>query len=192
MLNTKAARLNRDARAPALPFLFFFTDPQRTPDPLKIAARLPKGAAVVYRHFGAKDREKTAFQLAALCRGRGLILLIGADPALARRVGAGVHWPERLMPGAKCTHRLETAAAHSPAALARAARAGMDAAVLSPVFPSQSKSAGRTLGPLRAGILSRRAILPVIALGGINARNITRLCGRGFAGVAAIDAFREI
>jgi len=39
-----------------LPALLFFTDPARTPDPAADAANLPKGAAVVYRAFGAPER----------------------------------------------------------------------------------------------------------------------------------------
>lgn len=195
VLASIAARLNRSAGASALPSLFFFTDPVRTPDPLKIAARLPRGAAIVYRHFGAQNRVKTALQLSALCRRRGLILLIGADLALARKLGAGVHWPERAMPGSKRTRQLETAAAHSPAAIARAARAGMDAVVLSAIFPSTSTSTSASatapLGALKAGRLARGASLPVFALGGVNARNAARLIGRGFAGVAAIDGLKE-
>lgn len=168
------------------------TDPARTPDPLAIAAALPRGAAVIYRHFGAADRLEIAARLARLCRRRGLRLLIGADPGLARAVRAdGVHWPERALPVRRAGFRLETAAAHSPAALARAARAGMDAAILSPIFPSASPSAKRPLGPKRAGRWARGAGLPVIALGGVNAGNAHALSGLGFAGIAAIGGLAD-
>jgi thiamine-phosphate pyrophosphorylase len=56
----------------ALPPLLFFTDPARTPDPEAAARRLPKGAAVVFRAFGAPDAEARARRLRALCRARGL------------------------------------------------------------------------------------------------------------------------
>ena len=71
-LAAQARRLNLDAGAPAIPSLYFFTDPVRTPDPLASAARLPRGSAIVYRHFGAPDRARTARKLARLCRARGL------------------------------------------------------------------------------------------------------------------------
>ena len=81
----------------ALPAVLFFTDPVRTPDPEAVAARLPRGTGIVYRHFGASDAEARARRLTTIARDRGLVLLIGADAALARRVGAdGVHLPERL------------------------------------------------------------------------------------------------
>lgn len=180
-------RLNRDAGAVGLPALYFFTDPKRTPDPLAVAARLPKGTAVVYRHFGAENRREVAKALAALCWRHGLVLLIAADPALARKVGAhGVHWPEararkRVGPG------LLTMAAHSEAALRRAALLGMDAVFLSPVFPTRSGSMRPALGLNRASALARGSAVPVIALGGVNASNAHRLLGRGFAGLASVD-----
>ena len=188
MLARQARRLNRAAGAPAIPALYFFTDPGRTLDPIAIAQRLPHETAIVYRHFGAADRHAVARTLAQVCAQRRLFLLIAADPALAEKVRAdGVHWPEaRAM--ARRGRGLQTMAAHSARALARAAALGMDAAILSPIFPSQSDSARRTLGLLRAGRMAREAQLPIIALGGINADNARSLAGRGFAGLAAVKA----
>ncbi|MEQ1817846.1 MAG: thiamine phosphate synthase [Terricaulis sp.] len=188
-----AARLNRDAGALGVPSLYFFTDPVRTPDPVAVARRLPRGTAVVYRHFGAADRVQVARRLATLCRSRGLVLLIGADTELAEACGAdGVHWPERLMPRERgVAFRIVTAAAHDAMAVARASASGLDACVLSPIFPSSSASAQTELGLFSASQIVRTSSIPVIALGGVTARNVTRLSGRGFAGVAAVDAFLE-
>ncbi len=172
------------------PRLWFFTDPERTPDPVAIALSLPRGAGVVYRHFGAEDREGVAAALRAL---RGLKLLIGADAALAARIGAdGVHLPERLAHRAAPLKRLRpawivTAAAHSAAALRRAT--GADAAVLSPVFASRSTSAGEALGLARATRMMREAPLPVIGLGGVTRSRADTLMRRGFAGAAGVDLF---
>lgn len=188
-----AERLHREACAPAtLPCLFFFTDPQRTSDPVAIARRLPRGTAIVYRHFGALDRTAVAQALAKIARRRRLILLIGDDPALAHQVRAhGVHLPERIAHRAAALKRanpnwLVTAAAHSGRAIRKAAAA--DAIVLSPVFPTRSAHSGPALRPLRAMRLTELAHPPILALGGITSLTARRLAGRGFAGVAAIDA----
>lgn len=185
-----ARRLNAEAGSPKLPALFFMTDPVRTPDPLALARRLPFGSAVVYRHFGAPDRLDTARRLAALSASRGLILLIAADPDLAARVGAnGVHWPEKRRPDYRTEgFALITAAAHTGDAVMRASASGADACILGPVFATRSSSGGRPLGLFRASQIARAAQLPVIALGGINAHTAARLPGRGFAGIAAVDA----
>ncbi len=173
--------------------MFFVTDPDRTPDPVRIAAALPRGTGVIFRGFGRPDAETTAKALARIARARGLVLLIGADAAMAARVGAdGVHLPERLLGAARRIKArrprwIVTCAAHSEAALARARRAGADAALLSVVFPSRSPSAGRPIGPVRLAILARRAPLPVIALGGVNGRTAKRLIGTGVHGFAAVE-----
>lgn len=188
LLFRAAQCLHRRARAPAaLPALLFFTDPHRMPDPLLVAATLPRGAGVVFRGFGAQGSLRRARTLARICRRRGILLLIGADENLARRVGAqGVHIPERLMKRpAKLRQGLVTTAAHGPQALRRAARLGARAALLSPVFPSKSPSAKQPLGLRRARAMASHAQLPVYALGGVCLR---RLPIGPFCGIAAIEA----
>jgi thiamine-phosphate pyrophosphorylase len=189
-LASLARRLNQEAGAPSLPALYFFTDPQRTPDPVRAATRMPSGSAIVYRHFGAGDRIPTARRLARACGANGLILLIAADPELARRVGAdGVHWPEQRLPEQRTGDaHLVTASAHSLAGVARAAAFGADACVLAPVFPTRSSSGRTALGLFRASQIARAARIPVIALGGVSAHTARRLAGRGFAGFGAVDA----
>lgn len=177
----------------ALPSLLFFTDPQRTPDPEAVAQTLPRGAAVVYRAFGAADALDRARRLRAIAAKRGLILLIGADARLAAEAQAhGVHLPERaahLAGRLKRAHPgwIVTTAAHGESAARRSARLGADAAVVSPAFPSRSPSAGRPLGPRRLAVIAARAGLPVYALGGINSKNARRLLDVGVAGLAAVE-----
>ena len=176
----------------ALPPLLFFTDPVRTPEPEAIANRLPKGSAIVYRSFGALDAEAVARRLLSIAKARGLILLIGQNAALARKVGAhGVHLPERLAHLALPLKRaqpqwLVTSAAHS---LAAARRARSDAVVISVVFASNSASAGRSLGPIRLAARVRLASRPAYGLGGISNPTVGRLLGAGLIGLAAVEGF---
>jgi thiamine-phosphate pyrophosphorylase len=183
-----AQRLNERAAAAAP--LFFLTDPERTPDPIALVRRLPRGAGVIYRHFGASDRGRTAARLARACMARGLLFLIAADPVLATSVGAdGVHWPELRLPDARDPRlRLETASAHGAEAAVRAERFGASACILGPVFPTRSAAGKPPLGLFRASQIARRLSIPVIALGGVTGETAQRLAGRGFSGLAAIDA----
>ena len=168
----------------------FFTDPARTPDPEAIAQRLPRGAALVYRHLGAPDAAARARRLLAIARARGLRLIIGQDAALARRIGAdGVHLPERLAYRATGLKRanpgwIVTSAGHS---LAAARRSGADAVVLSVALPSRSASAGAALGPIRLAARVRAVGRPTYALGGVNERTACRLLGAGLIGLAAVE-----
>jgi thiamine-phosphate pyrophosphorylase len=177
-----------------LPPLILVTDPDRTPDPVALAERLPRGSGVIFRGFGRKGAGKTARRLAAVARRRGLLLLIGADAL--RAPGAGVHLPERMANRAAALKRARpgvvvTVAAHSLTALIRARRAGADAALLSTVFKSRSPSAGRPLGSVRFATLVRQAGLPVYALGGIRTKNAPRLLGSGAAGLAMVEGLAQ-
>ncbi|HEV2533028.1 thiamine phosphate synthase [Phenylobacterium sp.] len=194
-LKQTAAHLGRGAaRRKGLPCLLFFTDPVRTPDAEAIAAGLPRGAAIVFRAFGAADAEAQGRRLRAIARARGLKLLVGADADLARRLGAdGVHLPERLAATARRLRRrgwIVTCAAHSLAAARRAKAAGADAVVVSAIFASDSPSAGAPIGPVRLALLVRQAGLPVYGLGGINNKTARRLKDAGLVGLAGIDGFR--
>jgi thiamine-phosphate pyrophosphorylase len=104
-----------------------------------------------------------------------------------------MHLPERLAhrPGRNRLLRrrfLLTAAAHTLPAARRAWRAGVDALVLSPVFPSASPSAGRPLGVRRFAALARAAGAPCYALGGVNGRTVRALSRSRAVGVAAVGA----
>ena len=156
-------------------------------------ARLPRGSGVVFRAFGAADAVAAGRKLAILARRRGLMLFVGADVALAVALKAdGVHLPERMSGRAGTCRALRrrfwlTAAAHGLPAIRKAERAGVDALVISPVFASQSPSAGRPLGVLAFARLVRRARAPVYALGGVNAGSARRLIASGAHGLAAIE-----
>ena len=188
-----ALRINAQARrrARTLPALFFVTDEARIPDPVPVALRLPRGTGIIFRHYRAPDRAMLARRLAVIARARGLVLLIAADPALARQVGAqGVHWPEALMHRASGRRRgVTTVAAHDGKALIRARMRGADAALLSPVFATRSGAEKRPLGLLRFAALVHAARLPVYALGGISSVTAKRLLRSGATGFAAIEAF---
>jgi thiamine-phosphate pyrophosphorylase len=179
-----------------LPRLWLVTDPNRLADPREAAAQLPPGSGIIYRGFGRPEADQEAMALAKLAKVRGLILLIGADAALAQRVGAdGVHLPERLVIRARrirARHQgwIVTAAAHSRAALARAQTLGLDAAFVSTVFQSLSPSAGAPLGPVKLAGWTRHSSLPIIALGGIDAKTGKRLIATGVYGLAAIEGLK--
>lgn len=180
-----------------LPACILIADSARLGDPEAAIAALPRGSAVILRDYGAPDRPPRAARLAGLCRRHRLRLLVAGDPRLALAVGAaGLHLPEGLVRSGDRRWRLwrkpgwlVTAAAHSPAAIARARRAGVDAVLLSPVFATESHPGAASLGPLAFAAWTRTAGVPVYALGGMTAATTRRLSGSGAAGVAAIGGF---
>lgn len=170
-----------------MPLVLFTDDSGR--DWLAAARRLPRGSAVVIR---GRDRRARAALLAQLTPLSGLSLLVADDPALAEAAD-GLHLPEaRARDAAHWRARrpgwIITASAHSLRALM--ALAHIDAAFLSPVFPTASHPGAPALSPARAALIAAATPVPVYALGGIDGRNAARL-PPAFAGIAAIAGLFE-
>jgi thiamine-phosphate pyrophosphorylase len=114
---------------------------------------------------------------------RGHVAVLADSASTAREWGAdGLYGaPRALYP----TRGLLTlASAHSLREIGVANRARADAVLLSPVFPTRSHPGALALGPMRFRLLAAHAKMPVIALGGMNARTASRL---GWPRWAAID-----
>lgn len=170
-----------------MPLVLFTDDSGR--DWLAAARRLPRGSAVVIR---GRDRRARAALLAQLMPLSGLSLLVADDPVLAEAAD-GLHLPEaRARDAAHWRARrpgwIITASAHSLRALM--ALAHIDAAFLSPVFPTASHPGAPALSPARAALIAAATPVPVYALGGIDGRNAARL-PPAFAGIAAIAGLFE-
>ncbi len=170
------------------------SDEARLADPVAALARLPRGAAVILRHYGAASRAALARRLVRAARRRGIAVLVAGDWRLAVESGAaGLHLPEAALgtplaigPAVRSKKLFVTVSAHSSNALFLAGKRGISAALLGPVFPTRSHPGRPALGPLRFAALCRISPVPVIALGGIDARSALKIRDSGAAGIAGI------
>ncbi|GAB7551320.1 thiamine phosphate synthase [Novosphingobium resinovorum] len=155
-------------RQPSLPKLWLISDARNDARLEHALARLPRGSGLVFRHYHlSPEARQTRFDaLLRLARRHGHRTVLAGDTALARRWRAdGVYAsPERL--GRK-QGVLRLATVHSLRELAIAHRTGADAVLVSPVFPTASHPGAQTLGAVGLKLLSARARVPVIALGGM-------------------------
>ena len=170
-----------------LPRLWLMTDERQGKALWDAIDRLPRGAGIVFRHYSLSpgDRRDLFELMKRRAKRRGLTLLFaGSSNGAGWANGDGVHNAARapLRRG-----KIRSASAHDMRELRAAERAGADLLFLSPAFPTRSHPGRRALGPLRFMLLARQARVPVIALGGMNARRAQRL-GGGIHGWAGIDA----
>jgi len=170
-------------RHPTLPRLWLMTDERQGDDLWNAVERLPRGAGIVFRHHTSspEQRRRLFSRLSKIADRRGLVLLVAGDPQGLRADG---HHHRRPGPP-----RFGTAAAHDVRQIRAAERSGATAIMLSPLFATRSHPGARALGLLRFAALSRATRLPVIALGGVDARRFERLRQIGTYGWAAIDAW---
>ncbi len=174
--------------------LVLMSDPERTPDLLELAAFMPTGSAIIYRHFGKPGLER---RLQAITEERGVQLLIGNDPELAIACSAdGVHFPRTISRrvlkhwrDVKPDWVISSAAAKNE----RDQRAveTLDAMFLSSIFPSSSPSAGTPIGVTALQSFITACPCPVFALGGITGTTVSQLKGTGIAGIAAIGGLAD-
>lgn len=179
-----------------IPRAVVMSDIHRLPDPAFLLTRRFRGGTVIIRHPNKKGREVLARNLIPLCRRNGIKVLIAGDAKMAWRLRAdGVHLSEDLArkgPAVLWPRRknmIVTAAAHSLAATFHSQRAGAQAVLVSPVFPTKSHPHKKVLGPVLFGRIVRFSPLKCIALGGIDRLQARRIQPFPLAGFAAIDGW---
>jgi thiamine-phosphate pyrophosphorylase len=161
---------------------WLLTDARLAGHGLVAARRLPPGSSIILRSDDLRERERRllATKLKRIAVARGLYLFVaGLRPAQARRLGVhGVHLRSRSASQAKSAQRLglaTSAPVHNHSEARVAAKAGIDYALISPLFATRSHP-GAALLPLRRFIalaLATKA-LP-IALGGMTAMRCRKL-----------------
>lgn len=178
------------ARYP-LPRIWLLTD-ERQGDALWPALRaLRPGSGVIVRHYSLNEtnRRRLFARVGALARYRRLTVILSGPPAKARWWGADGFYstPDHR----SSAGLLWAATAHDRSELHRAARRGADLVLLSPLFPTRSHPDGRTIGISAFARIAKRSRLPIIALGGVEAKHQRLLRRVGAYGWAGIDAFIE-
>jgi thiamine-phosphate pyrophosphorylase len=165
-------------RRQPLPRLWLMTDERQGDGLWEALERLPRGAGIVFRHYGltAKERRRLFLTVKMTAKRRRLILLTGRE----RYRGAD---------GAHGARHGVSASAHNLRELRAAERGGAAFVFVSPVFSTRSHPEARTLGRVRFGLLAHQARVLVIALGGMDARKGRSLKALGAYGWAGIDAW---
>ena len=182
-----------------LPKLWLFSDERARTGLAALAALLPPGSGIIFRHEGLASgrRWRLLRRLMRTARARGLVVLLAGSPDIARRWGAeGVHLRQRdadRAPRARRLGLLVTMPVHDVAEARRARRSGPDAVFISPLYPTRSHPKGSALGRAAWLRLARQSATAPIALGGMTearARRMQRTSGKAH-GWAAIDAWDE-
>ncbi|MDR6852400.1 thiamine-phosphate pyrophosphorylase [Sphingomonas sp. BE123] len=165
-----------------LPHRWLMTD-ERLGDGLWPAIHaLPPGSGIVFRHYATPPdaRQRLFIRVQRLARRRRLLLVIAGPP---------IAGSSRLPRHGRTSGAL-TAPVHSRREAIAAQRAGAALLFVSPVHPTRSHPGAPALGRVRFALMIRGLSVPVVALGGMNARRWRALRPLAVHGWAAIDAWR--
>ncbi|WP_421620974.1 thiamine phosphate synthase [Alkalilimnicola ehrlichii] len=193
----------REERRRRVRGLYVITDPGlQSPGTLpgRVLQAIRGGAAMVqYRDKGADAarRREEAGALAELCRRHGVLFIVNDDAALAAAVGAdGVHvgrgdsavadaravvGPERLV---------GVSSYNDPERALHLQAEGADYVAFGAFFPSPTKPGAVRATPEMLRRIRPRLRVPVVAIGGITARNAAPVVAAGADALAVItDVF---
>jgi thiamine-phosphate pyrophosphorylase len=190
----------RGSSLPFPPYIYMADRPPRVPlyDAL---ARLPYGTWTVVRDYGAAGRPDFVRSCLSLCGRMGIPASVAvgseADFFLLERFRDalyGAHLPRHMHAFAsgikeRFPRLCVTASAHDEEEARNLAGLPVDAAIVSPVFPTASHPDAAALGKEGFSVLRRRCGIPCYALGGIAAGDVPGLVQDGAAGVAGVRLF---
>lgn len=165
----------------------------------RIADRAAAGVGCVQLRPNPATRRHdpdVAARIREICRASGTRFFVNGTIGEAITFDAdGVHLSERRLRGMAVGQLPEGlsagASCHSPMALEHAARLGLDYVTLAPVQPTASHPGRAHLGWHRVLAWTRRARLPVYALGGLGPQDLRRSVLAGCQGIAMIRGALE-
>lgn len=175
--------------AKTLPALWLLSDARNDARLEWALATLPRGNALVFRHYHLKEKaRRTRFDtLAALARAGGHLVILAGPAERAQAWGAdGIYGPPGKL--GKGPGLLRLATAHDAREIFLANRARADGVFLSPVFPTRSHPGGGCLGIANFREIAARAEMPVIALGGMTAERAKALDWPRWAAIDGLSA----
>ncbi|HEY6722147.1 MAG TPA: Nudix family hydrolase, partial [Burkholderiales bacterium] len=164
---------------------------------LRLETRLRSGLRLVQvreKSLGHEEAWTFARRVLALAHAHGAKVLVNADAALAREIGAdGVHLTAEQLRSAAGRPDFPWcgASCHSIEELRGAEALGVDLVVLGPVHATPSHPDAVPLGWERFREIAAGAAIPVYALGGIVPRDLEQALGCGAHGIAMVRAAWE-
>jgi len=152
--------------------------------------------ALQLRETGASDKDTLAMaaEVRQMTDETGRLMIVNNRPDIAAMVGAdGVHLGQDDLPLADARRLLRPGAVvgrstHTPEQVRIAATEGADYISVGPIFETTTKDAGPPVGVDLVARAVETVTVPVIAIGGITAENVSQVVAAGASGVAVCSA----
>ncbi len=170
------------------PHTWFLTDNKKTKHPLKIIKKLPKNSGVIIRSYSNRKINNKEINK---WKSRRLLTILKAGKYSKMLYTDGIHYPQWIQSSIVKKNDIKSISVHGGKDIRKSINIRANLVFISPVFETTSHKNEKSLGIIRLGLLVKLFKIPVIALGGINNDNISRLKSLPISGCAGIDAFLE-
>ena len=163
----------------------------------QVESALKGGATCVQlreKELGEEEFLNEAKEIAALCRRYGVPFFVNDNVDIAIACGAdGVHVGQEDMEASKVRERVGDkmmigVSAHTVEEALTAVRNGADCLGVGAMFSTSTKADADVLPVETLAAICEAVSIPVVAIGGINKRNMKELAGTGADGVALVSA----
>lgn len=179
--------------------LYAVTDSRWLKSDETIASKVEKailgGATMVQLREKDADRDsflRDAIQCLRVCRSYSIPLVINDEVSIAKEIGAdGIHLGQGDEDPAKVRKefkRIIGVSAHNIGEADDAFDVGADYIGCGAVFQTSTKGDTEALGIVGLRRIAKASKLPVVAIGGIDKDNVSKLKGCGLSGVAVVSA----
>ena len=172
-----------------IPYSWYLTDSIKSKKPQLTIRSLSKNSGIIIRPYNLKNKNMYIKNIIKSSRKESLIILI-AGIYHSIPYSNGNHVPKWM--NQKPNHnKIISVSIHGFKDIRRSMNLKANLAFISPVFETSSHNNKNYIGVVKLGLLSRRFKIPVIALGGINEKNIKLLRSMPIHGCAGIDVYEK-
>ena len=157
--------------------------------------KLDKKIALIYRNYSVKNDRKTILKIKKTCKKNGRKFYLSNDLKLAIKLDLdGVYLPSFNKDLNVYTAKLKKkftviGSAHTVKEIRIKEKQGAELIFISPLFKTEKSK--KFLNTIRFNLLALKTAKRVIALGGINSKNLKRLSMVKASGFAGISYFKN-
>ena len=172
-----------------IPHIWYLTDNIKTKNPSKTINQLSDNSGIIIRNYTSKFNNNLTKVIIKKSKRKNLKILIAGQKSAFPNIN-GYHipkWKSNKPQG----NKIISVSVHGFKDIRKSINLKASLIFISPVFKTTSHNHQNNLGVIKLGLLARKFPMPVIALGGINEKNIKLLRSMPIHGVAGINIFEK-
>jgi len=172
-----------------LPYIWYLTDKVKTKNPIKTINQLSDNSGIIIRNYTSIFNSNLTKLIIKNSKQKKLKILISGIKSTFPNID-GYHIPKWKNNKPK-SNKIISISVHGLKDIRKCINYNATLVFVAPIFKTTSHNNQSNIGIVKLGLLARNFPVPVIALGGINEKNIRLLRSLPIHGVGGIDIFEN-